>query len=136
AALGAAWPGSLPVADLAAADEAPTVRQALLAGAAAGLVTLTAYAPPVATAAGERPLASPFARFQAARGDEGVTTLRHEHVRFGDEMAGELFALLDGTRDRASLVAAMRERGAGADAPRRLEASLARLADLALLVRG
>ncbi len=58
------------------------------------------------TVAGERPEASPVARWQAARGPE-LTSLRHEPVRLDDPLGRFLVRLCDGTRDRAALVEAL-----------------------------
>jgi hypothetical protein len=58
------------------------------------------------TAAGERPEASPVARWQAARGPE-LTNLRHDPVRLDDPLGRALIRLCDGTRDRAGLVDAL-----------------------------
>ena len=52
---------------------------------------------------GERPEASPVARWQAARGPE-LTNLRHDPVRLDDPLGRALVGLCDGTRDRAALV--------------------------------
>ena len=51
----------------------------------------------------ERPIASPLARFQLQH-DTVVTTLRHQTLRIEDDLGRHLVMLLDGTRDRATLV--------------------------------
>ena len=53
----------------------------------------------------ERPVASPLARWQAARGAM-VTNLRHEHTKV-DDFAQRLLPHLDGTRERTQLVEAL-----------------------------
>jgi hypothetical protein len=53
---------------------------------------------------GLRPRASALARIQARRGAR-ITTLRHSVVEIQDPLARELISLLDGTRDRAALLA-------------------------------
>ena len=58
------------------------------------------------TAAGERPEASPLARWQAARGPE-LTSLAHEPVRLDDPLGRVLIRLCDGTRDRGALADAL-----------------------------
>jgi hypothetical protein len=63
--------------------------------------------PGVARRAGERPCASRFARYQAARGDSRVTTLWHRSMEVGDEQGRKLVGLLDGSRDRAELAREM-----------------------------
>jgi hypothetical protein len=113
-----AWPGSV------WASELGDVEDALLGGYAAGFLELHASPPHVASRPGERPEASPLARYQAAHG-ELVTNLRHRSVRLEDEPGRKLVTLLDGTRDRAALAAELPAKG--------LERSLEGLARLALL---
>ena len=72
----------------------------------AGEIELSAAPARHATAAGERPEASPVARWQAARGPE-LTNLRHDPVRLDDPLGRFLVRLCDGTRDRAALVDAL-----------------------------
>jgi hypothetical protein len=93
----------------------------------------------VATTAGETPPASALARHQATTGDL-VTNLRHATVRIEDDLGRRLVTLLDGTRDRAALVADLRahlaargEELSDEDLSAGLEASLQGLARLALL---
>lgn len=114
-------------------------------------VTLRTWVPPLVLSPGERPVASPLARLQAAR-NRPVVNLRHKNLDLGD-LDQVVLELLDGTRDRAALsdtlagaVAAGRlgiEDAAGArlEDPERvrevvagaLEESLARLAAGSLL---
>jgi methyltransferase-like protein len=115
------------------------------------LVGLHVHPPRPATTAGPRPLASPVARYQARFGNE-VTNLYHEGVTL-DGFRHCLLGLLDGTRDRAALLAELErlaaagrlslyQRGAPVTEPaavaallrRWLEPSLAALARAALLV--
>ena len=56
----------------------------------------------------ERPVASPLARLQACTSDV-VTTLLHVPVRIADTNALRLLPLVDGTRDRAALAAAVKQ---------------------------
>jgi hypothetical protein len=58
--------------------------------------------PGAAVRAGERPLASPLARYQAREGSD-VSTLLHAPVEVGNEAARQFLLLLDGTRDRGAL---------------------------------
>lgn len=91
---------------------------------------------PLAIAAGERPVASPVARWQARR-QESITNLRHEMMAIQDPAARQLLALLDGTRTRAELAAALGPGFAGNDpatALRRVDLSLRQFALHALLV--
>jgi len=102
----------------------------------AGEVELSAAPPRHVTEPGERPEASPVARWQAAHGPE-LTNLRHDPVRLEDPLGRLLIGLCDGTRDRAGLVdglvaavegAAVRDR-----LEQRLEGNLEILAKLAML---
>jgi hypothetical protein len=61
----------------------------------------------VARKAGEKPRASPFARYQAARGDSRLTTLWHRSMEVQDDPGRKLVGLLDGTRDREELTREM-----------------------------
>ena len=103
---------------------AETLRRAY----AANLVRLHVWAPPLDHHAVGAPGASALARLQAAEGTR-VTTLLHTTVEVGDELGRRLIGLLDGTRDRAALMA---ELGRPAD---ELERSLEGLARLGLLER-
>jgi SAM-dependent methyltransferase len=94
-----------------------------------GNVTFHAVPSPAARVAGERPLASPLARSQARPGAI-VTTLENHVVRINDEPTAVLLGLLDGTRDRV----AIREAFPGELTADALDAALAKLAELGLLV--
>jgi SAM-dependent methyltransferase len=120
--LGAAWPAAIPVAELGDGAVLEMLRRAY----AANLVHLHSWQPELATEPSERPVASAVARLQAERGTR-VTTLRHTSVEVADELGRRLIGLLDGTRDRAALAAAL-GRPAG-----ELERSLEGLARLGLL---
>ena len=120
--LGEAWPAAVPVAELGGVEEA------LMRAYAANFVQLHVWAPAIASAPSERPVASALARLQAARGTR-VTNLRHGSVEVPDDLGRRLIALLDGTRDRAAL---LRELHRPAD---ELERSLQGLAAIALLER-
>jgi hypothetical protein len=63
--------------------------------------------PGIARPAGDQPCASLLARYQAARGEATVTTLWHRALELGDAEARRMLTLLDGTRDREALCAAM-----------------------------
>lgn len=126
ARLGHAWPAALRFSELAG-DTPQRLGEALLGAHAERIVDLHVQPPPVASRAGERPVASPIARRQAASGDRLVTSLRHDELRLDDERDRALLALLDGTHDRDALAEATGL--AGAD----LEDALARLAWLGFL---
>jgi SAM-dependent methyltransferase len=123
--LGAVWPRRLPFAELAErvrgrlgdagtsvadanpgipADTTEALAQLLLTGYAANILSLHAYAPEMATTAGERPKASPLARAQIAR-RETVSNLNGASVDLSGPVGGRLLKLLDGTRDRDALAA-------------------------------
>jgi len=76
----------------------------------AGIVELHVQPPSLTVEPLDRPVASPLARLQARSGDR-VTTLLHMAVAIGDRNALQLLPLIDGTRDRAALVSAVRELG-------------------------
>jgi hypothetical protein len=59
--------------------------------------------PGLAAAPGEKPVASPLVRYQAARGDATVFTLRHRALAVEDADGRRLLTLLDGSRDRDTL---------------------------------
>jgi SAM-dependent methyltransferase len=65
---------------------------------------------PAAREPGERPVASPLARWQAAQDLVELTSLAYTAVRMEEPAARALIALLDGTRDRVQIIAALRER--------------------------
>ena len=78
------------------------VAGALAQAGASGLVELHAFEPRLCAKPGERPLASPYARVQAANGEKRVVNLRHHTVELGvfDQL---LLPLLDGGHDRAAI---------------------------------
>ncbi len=115
------WPRGLPFDALQAAararlagsgiavqDEASFARdskelaETLLQAYTANVAELHAHEPHVVIEPGERPVASGWARLQAAEGDK-VTTRRHEVVPL-DELTRHLLCLLDGSRDREALL--------------------------------
>jgi methyltransferase-like protein/2-polyprenyl-3-methyl-5-hydroxy-6-metoxy-1,4-benzoquinol methylase len=117
---------------------------------AAGLIELHVHRPQFATVAGARPIASPLARWQIQHGPV-VTTLLSTGLEVEDALGQRLLQMLDGTRDRAGLLAeltALIESGAIQvegepdderrkildNLPELLEQNLARLARLGLLV--
>jgi methyltransferase-like protein/cyclopropane fatty-acyl-phospholipid synthase-like methyltransferase len=76
--------------------------EALLQIYVPGLVRLHVSPPIMAAKAGERPVASPLARWQAARTGQ-VTGLRHTPVTLETDLERDFLKLLDGTRDREAL---------------------------------
>jgi SAM-dependent methyltransferase len=126
------WPLPVAVAELAARERARTDATAdgqqvprrlaeILVGAyGAGLIELHSYAPPVAQTAGDRPAATALARAQNRRGGT-VTNLWHENLALDDPVARQVLALLDGSRDRATLLKALGEALPSTDAESRGE---------------
>jgi methyltransferase-like protein/protein-L-isoaspartate O-methyltransferase len=88
----------------AAEAELQELPELLLALWHGGVVQAHSLAPPVVTAPGERPTASPVARCQVKHGFMQLTNLRHAGVSVRDPLARQLLLLLDGTRDRQALV--------------------------------
>jgi SAM-dependent methyltransferase len=109
--------------------DAGELAEALVGAFDEGNVSFHAVPSPAARVAGERPVASALARSQARPGAI-VTTLENHVVRINDEPTAALLGLLDGTRDRA----AIREEFPGELTEESLEAALAKLAELGLLV--
>lgn len=68
-----------------------------------GLLELHTWAPQMAVKPGDRPQASPLARVQAGRTDR-VTTLIHTSVEVTGALEKKMLQLLDGTRDRSSIL--------------------------------
>jgi hypothetical protein len=99
----AARPGWLRVADLV---EDPDLLGPLCSQAIQGFVDLHTVAPPFVPTAGETPVAGAVARMQAAAGEAKVAALDHALKPIDDEER-RLLPLLDGTRDRAALAAAV-----------------------------
>jgi hypothetical protein len=81
--------------------------------------------PGIAVRAGERPMASPLARYQAHRGDQEMSSLTHQGLLVGDDKARHFLSLLDGTRDRPVLA---RDAGIAVDEVGTLLAALGRVA--------
>lgn len=141
-----AWPESIPVASLwerardearslDAASDAPDDR-AFFAGALLQcyrrhVVGLHVHRFPLTRRPPERPVASPLARYQAERGAD-VSTLMHQSLVL-DPYDLEVLALLDGTRDRDALRAALEKEGEDARGER-LEQSLEALGRAGVLL--
>lgn len=85
-----------------------------------------------ATKAGPRPVASRLARWQAAQGTD-LTSLAYTTVRMEDPAARRLITLLDGTRDRHAIRAALSEDVGVELSAEDLETNLTELARLFLL---
>jgi SAM-dependent methyltransferase/methyltransferase-like protein len=115
------FPRAMPTSELAAQTESRlssagydisalqgpfTLRVAtrLLEWSQTAAVQLDTFQPPFAVTAGSRPLASPLARYEAARG-WSITSLLHHHVNLPDPALRQLLSWLDGGQDRQTLAA-------------------------------
>jgi hypothetical protein len=140
----AAAPAAVPVAELArhavaaaGAGSAASAEVVILQAWMSGFLQLRTTPLPVTPTASARPEAFALARRQA-NSHERVTNLRHESIRLADPLARALLPLLDGTRDRNSMVGALAAGGALGDASAvamRVDDALASLARFALLIR-
>jgi SAM-dependent methyltransferase len=99
----------------------------------AGLIDLLSAPVAVAGTPGERPQAFGAARW-LNRDRDVIPSLYHEALRYQDPVGRKLLALLDGTRTRAELAAALGGPFAGPGGPARLDNALKVLAGKALLV--
>jgi hypothetical protein len=93
--------------DPVALHDARPLAEALLHCYLSRLVELHVHLPPFVLDPGERPVASPLARLQAST-ETLVTNVRHHSVEL-NELDRVLLPLLDGSRDRNALVAALTE---------------------------
>jgi len=138
------WPVALPFDDLHALararidvpGEPETNERAQLASQvlqcyARGVIELHRTRSPFVLDAGERPEASAVARLQARRGNT-VTNLQHEHGTFSDDTR-RLFLLLDGTRTRGDIAAALWPGVPESESMAELQRALAHFGRLALL---
>jgi methyltransferase-like protein/cyclopropane fatty-acyl-phospholipid synthase-like methyltransferase len=111
------WPRAIRFEELASAilplvpeaqqaDAAEGLWQAVLKLGASQLIDLRTYELPVAMGVSEKPAASLLARVMVQEGGT-VTTLLHTHVNIEDEQGRKFLQLLDGTRDRQTLIDAM-----------------------------
>jgi SAM-dependent methyltransferase len=117
-------------ADLDADQSA--LAEALLDGIRCGCLIPHAGPLQAATDPGPTPVASRLARWQADQGVD-LTSLAYTTVRMEEPAARHLITLLDGTRDRDAIRAALHE-DVGVDlSPQDLEANLTTLAQLFLL---
>ena len=111
------------------------VEAVMLASLQAGIIEPAMKEPRLAWPPGSRPNASAVVRTQLADGDM-VTSLWHYPVKIDDEIARRLLPLLDGTRNRAELLAAIGALVAtpGTSDEEALDEHLRRLARLGLLI--
>jgi SAM-dependent methyltransferase len=139
------WPRSASVMELrewrdrqtpaaAGAGASSAIEQQVAELYATGRVDLRTMPVTVAVVAGERPEAFAAARW-LNREREIIPSLYHEALRYQDPLGRRLLALLDGTRTRDDLCAALGGPFAGPAGRGRLDAALKILASKALLVR-
>jgi SAM-dependent methyltransferase len=100
AQVAAAFPSSVSL-DAAADDSALT--EYVLTLFVANVLRLGAAPLALARVSGERAIANPLARFQAARGEKNLVSLRHYPVEIEDADTLAFVTLLDGTRTRDDL---------------------------------
>lgn len=89
-------------------SDALLLGEALLSAYCGNMIDLWTEPPKYRGAAGEHPEVSVLARMQAAHGPH-VTSLSHKNISIDDAFALETLKLLDGTRDRKALSAALLE---------------------------
>jgi SAM-dependent methyltransferase len=144
AALRAAAPRTLPLGALwerlrAAPDSRVLLeavadpRSVVLAAVQAGAIQPHVVASRAAYPAGARPVISAVVRAQLGEGDL-VTSLSHHAVRLEGGVGARLLALMDGSRDRLALHAALATGSASGPAPAALDAHIDQLARLELLI--
>ena len=134
------WPAAVWIEELAGGEHASDESRAVICDAmvpsfSLGLVSLHVHPPHTAARPGRLPRTTALARAQA-RERTHIATLRHASVRLDDELGRHLVTLLDGTRDRAALLAELEPatHGAYPDLERALERSLETLAAAGLLL--
>jgi SAM-dependent methyltransferase len=124
----AAFPSSVA---LDAAAQEPGLAEYVLTLFVANAIRIGAAPFSLSLTPGDRPVASPLARFQAARGEKTLATLRHYPADLEDASTLAFVTLLDGTRTRDDLA-----REIAAQAGETAEASMAKvLAALTELTR-
>ncbi len=96
--------------------DADMLRQTLLMIFLVGVVHLRADPPRYTDRAGERPLASPLVRAQLRAGGEQVTSLQPSTIVLEDPMLRTMMRLMDGSRDRNTLLSDLAEAMAAGDA--------------------
>jgi SAM-dependent methyltransferase len=138
----ACWPRAFSVAELSpwhmernasGRDAGETVEALVIRLFAAASINLRFHAPAVATGGGALPVAFAPARC-AVRDHDFLPNVYHEGVRIEAPAARRLLELLDGQHSRAELAAAVGGPYAGVLGGAQLEAALAGLASMAMLV--
>jgi SAM-dependent methyltransferase len=134
--LAARWPGCMPAASfLGSGEEAAAAVDMLLRLYESKSIELRTRMPRLVASVSERPVASALARLQLARGGTTVTNQRHTAVELTDELSQRLLVLMDGSRDRAALLAALSDAAEAGAAPAAWRGhGLATSADLARMI--
>ena len=132
ASLGKAFPQCIPLDDIASE---PALAESLLRLVVNRIVALQTEPTRFTTAPGERPIASPLARAQAAQGESFLASLLHKPVQMEDAAVRAFVALMDGTRTRDDLTREMAALTGVAmmDAVARMPKAIAELARLGLI---
>ena len=134
-ALAQEWPAAVGFAELVDATglDPDAATGALVAVTAAGDAIPGIDGTPAVREAGPRPEVYSLARWHAADGML-IATLNGGFVAMSDAPSRTLVSLLDGTRDRDAIIAALAERAGVQTTREELDGNLTRLANLALLV--
>lgn len=107
------------------------------------LIDLFSEPPKAATSPGQFPKARNFVRWQAANGCDSMTSIYGVNIRFDNDLVREMVILLDGSRDRTSIVNDLIEvlrvdekdrAAAAAQLPGIVDTNLNSFADLGLLI--
>lgn len=133
ASLAAAFPASVSI-DAVAED--PDLAEHVIRLFVAQVIRLCTAPFPVTATPGERPIANPLARFQAARNETTLATMRHAPIRIDDARSRIFVTLLNGERTRDELAREMVARtGLSADvALTQVSEALAELARSGLMI--
>jgi hypothetical protein len=116
--LAAKWPDCAPAAEvIGSGKDAGDFAAMLLRLYAAKAIELRTRMPRLVTTVSERPVASALARLQLSRRANIVTNQRHTSVELTDHLSRKLLMLLDGSRDRAALTAALSDAAEAGEAP-------------------
>jgi SAM-dependent methyltransferase len=88
-------------------EDGITLCKTLFLSFQAGLLELHTWSPALVLQPGVYPKTSPLVRIQAINHEDRVTTLIHTSVEVTGSLERKLLQLLDGTRDRASILSAL-----------------------------
>ncbi len=94
------------VAKFDSAEDRAALSKTIFLCYGSGLLELHTWAPQLVVKPGDRPRASSLARIQAGR-DDRLTTLIHTSVEVAGALEKKMLRLLDGTRDRSSILSSL-----------------------------